>query len=592
MRTGYPRFYIHDCIRQFTQTLLGVYGVGDEKAMLFPTRSVASRCADFLQSQMPCMQRHQVRLVDLNLEIKPQANDTTGPQSLALCLVILPEGAAQSAKEFWQHTGEGISSRQADFCHACFKKQLSRDSPANGRAQHSHRGPRRYQRKSSADATQSNIRPRSSRQADDAIAEGEDCSVHIEERYGRNLDLSLASTAKVLIRRRIAGLLTANAEPEKAKEMPGNLQTSRIRKGFSDDDVYLFPTGMSSIFNTHRILMALRGPMKSICFGFPYIDTLKVLEKWGPGCLFYGRGSADDLDDLERRLERGERYLALFCEFPSNPLLKSPDLQQIRLLSKKYDFAVVVDETVGNLLNVHVLSYADVAVSSLTKVFSGDSNVMGGSAVLNPNSAYYKELKVALEVEYEDNYWAEDAVFMERNSRSFVSRIQEINSNAEAICDVLRTDDLVKEVHYPKFSPTRQFYDHCRNEDGGYGGLLSVVFHTTEDAVMFFDCLETAKGPSLGTNFTLICPYTLLAHYQELDWAASFGIKPDLIRISVGREEDSKDLVKKFQQALATVRRFHNIYVGGGGSGPPPLTVHSPKTRQQRVDTTTTSLAQ
>ena len=192
---------------------------------------------------------------------------------------------------------------------------------------------------------------------------------------------------------------------------------------------------------------------------FPYIDTLKVLEKWGPGCLFYGRGSADDLDDLERRLERGERYLALFCEFPSNPLLKSPDLQQIRLLSKKYDFAVVVDETVGNLLNVHVLSYADVAVSSLTKVFSGDSNVMGGryekprsfwlarangscSAVLNPNSAYYKELKVALEVEYEDNYWAEDAVFMERNSRSFVSRIQEINSNAEAICDVLRTDDL------------------------------------------------------------------------------------------------------------------------------------------------------
>ena len=64
------------------------------------------------------------------------------------------------------------------------------------------------------------------------------------------------------------------------------------------------------------------------------------------------------------------------------------------------------------------------------------------SAVLNPTGAYYKEIKAALEVEYEDNYWAEDAVFMERNSRNFVSRIQEINSNAEAICDVLRTDDL------------------------------------------------------------------------------------------------------------------------------------------------------
>jgi cystathionine gamma-synthase len=38
----------------------------------------------------------------------------------------------------------------------------------------------------------------------------------------------------------------------------------------------------------------------------------------------------------------------------------------------------VVDETVGNIMNVHVLPYADVAVSSLTKIFSGDSNVMGG----------------------------------------------------------------------------------------------------------------------------------------------------------------------------------------------------------------------
>ena len=271
------RFYIHDCIRQFTLTLLGLYGVGDEKAMLFPTRSVASRCAAFLQSQAPCIQQPQVRLVDLNLEIKPQANDTgtTGPQSLAVCLVIFPDAAAQSAKAFWQHTGEGISSRQADFCHACFKEQLANDGPANRRAQHSHRGPRRYQRKSSADATQSNIRPPSSRQADDAIAiaEAEDCSVHIEERYGRNLDLSLASTAKVLIRRRIAGLLTANVEPQKAKEMPGNLQTSRMRGHFSEDDVYLFPTGMSSIFNTHRILMGLRGPMKSICFGWVRLPT-------------------------------------------------------------------------------------------------------------------------------------------------------------------------------------------------------------------------------------------------------------------------------------------------------------------------------
>lgn len=70
--------------------------------------------------------------------------------------------------------------------------------------------------------------------------------------------------------------------------------------------------------------------------------------------------------------------MALFTEFPGNPLLSSPDLERIRKLADQYDFCVVVDETIGNFINVNVLPYADVVVSSLTKVFSGDSNVMGG----------------------------------------------------------------------------------------------------------------------------------------------------------------------------------------------------------------------
>jgi len=111
---------------------------------------------------------------------------------------------------------------------------------------------------------------------------------------------------------------------------------------------------------------------------FPYVDTLKCLEKWGPGCHFYGHGSEEELDTFEKLLEGGEKVQGLFCEFPSNPLLKAPNIVRIRALADKYDFAVVVDETIGNFMNINVLPYADVVVSSLTKVFSGASNVMGG----------------------------------------------------------------------------------------------------------------------------------------------------------------------------------------------------------------------
>ena len=47
-----------------------------------------------------------------------------------------------------------------------------------------------------------------------------------------------------------------------------------------------------------------------------------------------------------------------------------------------------------------------------------------------------------MNTEYEDTYWAEDALFMERNSRDFVSRNERINANAEAICEILRASNI------------------------------------------------------------------------------------------------------------------------------------------------------
>lgn len=58
--------------------------------------------------------------------------------------------------------------------------------------------------------------------------------------------------------------------------------------------------------------------------------------------------------------------------------------------------------------------------------------------MLNPASKNYQTLKHAWNDDYQDNHWAEDSIFLERNSRDFVSRIERVNLNAEAICDVLR----------------------------------------------------------------------------------------------------------------------------------------------------------
>jgi len=467
---------------------------------------------------------------------KPGAEDRI---SSGLCAVVYPSGEHPVAKQFWQHGGDGVSSRRAEFCQRELEEGLLVEkSSVQAMPSRVTKGPKRYSRMSQDKGPWKPPSP---------PADAPDISRFVEERFGRNLDLAFVRHAKLAVRRRIAGTLKSSVGPQDALSL--SREGGRDVEGFTEADVFLYPTGMSAIFNSHRILMLALGAAKSVCYGFPYIDTLKVLEKFGPGCHFYGNGAQADLDDLEQKLESGEHILALFCEFPSNPLLKSPDLRRVRSLADKYNFAVIIDETVGNFLNVHVMPYADVLVSSLTKVFSGDSNVMGGSLVLNPKGRYYSILKETLQTEYEDNLWAEDALFLERNSRDFISRIERINANAEAVCQLLLPHPRIKQVYYPKYSPSREFYDRCRCPNGGYGGLLSTTFYSLEDAILFFDELDSAKGPSLGTNFTLSSPYTLLAHYGELDWAAQFGVEANLVRISVGLEE-TKELTAIFEKAL------------------------------------------
>ncbi|KAL8405055.1 hypothetical protein RB594_009805 [Gaeumannomyces avenae] len=562
MTTGYPRFFIHRAIAAFAEELAARFGRRPgQQAMLFPTRAAAARCVRFVRERAPLPALDGLDSVHLALD--PAARPADQLRDLAPCVsaVLCVPAAFAVAKEYWQHSGDGVSSRRAEFCHGLYSAGLlvphDQDAAA-APVQKPAKGPRRYQRPVSADAPRQPSPPadkaaRNGVPARPADGEGsdEETGRFLEERFGRNLDISLLPQARSAIKRRIAGALSADHDIA-SQPFPAMESNTRGVRNLREEDVYLYPCGMNAIFNAHRLLLAARGSKKSVEFGFPYVDTLKILQKFGPGCVFYGRASEAELDELEARLAGGERFLALFCEFPGNPLLTCPNLTRIRQLADRYDFAVVVDETIGTFANISVLQYADVVVSSLTKIFSGDCNVMGGSAILNPDGRYYAALKAAAAAEYEDTYWAEDVLFLERNSRDFASRVDRINANAEAICDVLLAHPRVKAVYYPKCNPDRDNYERCRLPSGGYGGLLSVVFHSKEDAATFYDAIDTAKGPSLGTNFTLASPYVLLAHYQELGWAESLGVDPSLVRISVGLGE-TPDQISIFRDALKAV---------------------------------------
>ncbi|CAK7233207.1 Cystathionine gamma-synthase [Sporothrix bragantina] len=609
MVTGYPRFFIHNLIKAFAASIAERFGQPGQTSVLFPSRAAAERCKEFIEKYAtePALLKN---LTLVHLALDPSNPESAPYRSLAptISAVIINTETFPFGKQYWQHSGDGVSSRRAEYCHKLFIEgllvRLSDDNipvaastpvsatpspaPPAVAGMKPFRGPKRYRRPmSTADSAASPASTLSAAVASTPTTNGksnghpisphtgageedeDETARFLEERFGRNLDLSFVRRAKSAILRRITGAMTADNDVDlEHSRTPTPAAADANFRGVSDvqeEDVYLVPCGMNAVFNAHRFLLRARpdkAHLKSINFGFPYVDTLKILQKFGAGCLFYGHASEEDLDDLEQRLKEGERFLGLFCEFPGNPLLTCPNLVRIRKLADEYDFAVVVDETIGTFANVNVLPYSDIVVSSLTKIFSGDCNVMGGSLVLNRHQkALYTKLKEAAAIEYDPNsYWPEDAIFMERNSRDFATRVDRINANAQTICDVLLASPVVKQLNYPKYVPTRANYEACRihaaadsthgHREGGYGGLLSFSFHNKAQAIAFYDAVDTAKGPSLGTNFTLTSPYVVLAHYQELDWCAGLGVDPDLIRVSVGLEEENA-LRETFETALA-----------------------------------------
>lgn len=340
--------------------------------------------------------------------------------------------------------------------------------------------------------------------------------------------------AKTKLRTRIADLLCSEKQTVSSK------------------DIWLFHTGMSAIAYSAHLVSENRQEKPGVAvFGFLYVDTFKVLSKiHGFQCTLYNASDAD-LDLLEADLKADPtRYKALYLEFPGNPLLASPNLTRIWKLSRGYGFAVVLDDTVGTAVNLDLIAHTDIVCTSLTKMFSGACNAMGGSLALNPKSKYYSQFKSKLEAVYLDTYFPPDAVIMERNSLAFAERVQKANSNSELIVELLEGHPKVEQVYYPKGSPSQPYYDRHRREGGGYGFLLSIVFDKPASAMAFYDALEVAKGPSLGTNFTLSCAYTLLAHARELEWAAKYGVVEYLVRISVG-VEDPEDLLGRVRKALA-----------------------------------------
>ena len=262
----------------------------------------------------------------IDIDIEQEALYRHRPRQSAtmrLYAIYFPEKHMQTAMTFWRLTGTGISSRLAQS----IQKDL--------------------------------------RSLHQVLLDPVEALSRYQGLQGSNADLEATNK----IRERISSLLKrASISPE-------------ISNKLSASDIYLYPTGMSAIYHCNFLLQKWMSA-ESIVFGFPYELTLKMLQTYGKSCRFYGFGTPDELDQLEAYIQleanQDRRVQSVWCECASNPLLRTVDLDRIRLLADVYGFQVILDDTIGSFANVDVLGVADIIVTSLTKSFSGNGDVMGG----------------------------------------------------------------------------------------------------------------------------------------------------------------------------------------------------------------------
>ncbi len=440
MRAGYPRFFIHPITSRYMSALEERHAGPGERLMAYSSPMAAKRAETFVEMQSGC----RGRTVEEDRS-----------------LLVVPAEGYQAARDYWKHTGELISSRQAE-------DRLKGVAPDKSRA-------------------------------------GE-CRA------------ALASVMESAV-----------------------------------EDVFFFESGMAAIFTLHRIVTGRSPGKKTLQLCFPYVDALKVQQRFGSGVDFVNEPGGEGFEAVLSAIREGV-YAAVFCEVPSNPLLTTVDLTAVAGACRDGGTPLLVDDTVCSHLNVDLSGRADAVSTSLTKWVSGIGDVMAGSVRIHESSPFAAEFRegLAREVPEGTRLYPRDMEALVQNAKGLGERVAECNSNGLAIAEFLQGHKAVSRVWYPAFLD-RENYESVQRPGAGFGGLMSFTLKAPEYAPEVYRAMRFSKGPSLGTDYSLLCPYAMLAHYTETEWANGCGVATELLRLSVGREP-LDELRSRLEEGLSCAR--------------------------------------
>jgi len=317
------------------------------------------------------------------------------------------------------------------------------------------------------------------------------------------------------------------------------------------ENICLNPSGMNAIYcvlQGIKNVQAQNGRNILVQFGWLYLDTTNIVKHYfKENKVFF---DVTNLDEFEEFLKKdGLKVSALITEIPTNPLIQTVNLEKLKNLCDTYNIPIIIDLTLATPYNLDLNLFADIYVESLTKFACGNADVLMGAIILNKTS---KMPHISYEFfKYVDEPYIKDIQRMAFEIKDYKKRVKKISKNTKKLAKYLGNAPYIQDIYHCESLEYKTNYEKLTIDENSFCGVISVTFK--KDFQKVYDSLNFAKGPSLGTKFTLLMPYTYLAHYDLIisengkEFLEKIKLPIELLRISVGTE-NIEDIIKEFKR--------------------------------------------
>jgi cystathionine gamma-lyase len=301
---------------------------------------------------------------------------------------------------------------------------------------------------------------------------------------------------------------------------------------------YAFASGLAA---TSTVLDVLDSGSHVVCMDDVYGGTYRLFERVRrrSAGLDFSFVDLNDMAALEAAIKPETKLI--WCETPTNPMLKIVDIPRLAEFARKRGIWLAVDNTFSSPILQRPLELgAHLVMHSATKYLNGHSDMVGGMIVVG-DDAELAEKMTFLQNAVGGVQGPFDSFLALRGLKTLHLRMKAHCENAGELAAWLEKHPAIDKVIYPGLASHPQ-HALAKRQMHGFGGMISIYVKGGADASRRFmeRCKLFALAESLGGVESLVNHPAIMTHASvPPERRAALGIADNLVRLSVGVEDVS-----------------------------------------------------